>query len=265
MLLPKTLCAIEISPLVSFLKACVAWFDMASVSLNSVSTLGRCMSFFVTLNGKPFQTLIAICGLMYFGLGAAAFAGQSAEAEAHELREKALEEDVDWASTAKRLESMGGECSGSWQILWSLGKTGNKNALAEIAASIPWAGLVPPGYPIEYESVTRLRLLFSVYSMPNSTQHYPSVFSSAVKILGREREDSAEIASVHDCLSTVSSEQDADRCISLAVQNDLIPSFEQFVDEVDARAMDDPDAVARCFAIENSQREMKRKQGLPKD
>lgn len=180
---------------------------------------------------------------------------------AQALRRKAIQEDRAFADAIRNYGASDGSCAQGWPIVWEVAKTGNKNVLSSVAASVTYAGLTPPGYPTEpplLESLHRLRLLFTIYAMPTVRYHYPNHFNSVMGLLYRERDDTPALWAFYRCLQRAYFDDDAEACLSFAMQRGVVPSFEAFVAEVDARATENPDAVARCLVFESMAREAAR-------
>ena len=180
------------------------------------------------------------------------------EGLARELRQKAHRDDPLFAAAIAEGGGADSSCAESWPVLWELAKTGNRNALSEIAALVAVGGMVPPGYPTEppqIEDVNRLRLLLTIHAMPTVRYHYPRFFTSALAILYREREDAPALWAFDRCLRRAYFDEDAEACLSFAVQRRIIPPFETFVAEIDERAAASPDTLARCLTFESMARE----------
>ena len=181
---------------------------------------------------------------------------------ARALRQKARREDGPFAAAIAKGGFADGSCAHGWPVLWDVAKTENKNALSEIAALVAVGGLIPPGYPTEppqIEDVNRLRLLLTIYAMPMVRYHYPRFFTSALAILYREREDTPALWAFDRCLRRAYFDEDAEACLSFAVQRGIVPSFEAFVAEIDARAAERPNSLARCLTFESTEQEAERR------
>jgi len=152
---------------------------------------------------------------------------------------KAAEQNAAWKSDIviinRHFDRL--ECQSAWELLWKHIKNGNKIAMLSVWGTMYGRGLRLPGAPTDLPFLERLLTILAVYGYdakdpPDSpSQKMLKMFTShSLSTMARACDEKAF---------------DAGRCVQEAISKKLVPSFESFVEEIEAY-QSRPGAKAFC-------------------
>lgn len=146
--------------------------------------------------------------------------------------------DLGWVERIQPFLSKAGKeknCQAMWNILWPEAKAGNLQArFALFVYLLPMMHhdrIIPPGHSDDF--ITRMRdsLIMSVHSSgvrfeeksPDEGLMEGAIYSIML------RKDLHDHKSFLDCVATENSQH----CAEIAIQNDIVPSFEEYAAEIE--------------------------------
>lgn len=124
------------------------------------------------------------------------------------------------------------QCQKRWDILWSNAKSGNQEARFSLLTALLWDGLVFPGEKNDMISEIRNMLILAVHSGNYAYIQEPPLKINAsevvYKLVDLKKLDARKFL---NCMETNPQED----CSKSAVEDRLVPSFEDFSKQVDMR------------------------------
>ena len=121
-----------------------------------------------------------------------------------------------------------GNCEEAWTLLWKWGQTGSKEALNVIAGGIYAHGMTVPGAPTDKLALYRYIFIFLTHGLSERAGSEQKLFNALFgEILFPEK-------SGHPFGECLKGEGPIEACVDVAVTTELVPSFVEFVSEVNA-------------------------------
>lgn len=136
-----------------------------------------------------------------------------------------IESNSDWILDRDRIIK-NDDCDEIWEVLWSWSKKGNLEAREGLLTHIIYFGLDRPGTDQSFQSRQRDVVILGIHSI-GVTKQLTHSQETALSLL-RDSEDRR----AKKFLACVDQKLSAD-CAKIAVEEKIIPSFEEYASEVD--------------------------------
>ncbi|POF32428.1 hypothetical protein [Roseibium marinum] len=134
-----------------------------------------------------------------------------------------------------------GDCPAAWRILWPQAKAQNAQAFTLLAESLVALGLNPPGLPEDDLGWKRTYLFLAVngYSAKSNL--------AGLELLKLLKSDLLAQPAGEKVALCLENDEKRSRCVDEAVKAKLIPSFEEFVSEVEEEQVSSDQPKCKSF------------------
>jgi hypothetical protein len=157
-----------------------------------------------------------------------------------------------WANDLTRIRQFVGvgDCGEAWKLVWSWSRRGNKEALTAAAGLVSFSGLVPDGWSTDETSRLRTILVLFSHGALDDDEYWTEDMregSGLPKeiVSGILRTYSPLLKGASNMLDCIETDLLWRGCVKRAVEDNLFPSFDEFVTE--QSSLNGSDAVdANC-------------------
>lgn len=150
-----------------------------------------------------------------------------AHAETQTARDDLIAIDTQWADTQEKLMAGRFSCQERWDVLWAEAKRGSLDARAYLLYELSWGNMHRPGYSNDTMSKARDYAVLAIHSFDEKNQE-----SKDLQEMGLSFLPSLSLPQAKD-FTTCLKKGFSQKCTSLAVEAGLIPSFADYVEEVE--------------------------------
>lgn len=134
-----------------------------------------------------------------------------------------------------------GDCPAAWRILWPQAKAQNVQAFTLLAESLVVLGLNPPGLPEDDLGWKRTYLFFAVNGYSSESN------LTGLELLKLLKSDLLLQPAGENVALCLENDEKRSRCVEEAVKEKIIPSFEEFVSEVEEEKISSDQPECKSF------------------
>lgn len=134
-----------------------------------------------------------------------------------------------WENDYKKIMSGDMPCPQRWDVLWHWSKAGNVRARGQLLYELAWGGTYRPAYAHDPLSRFRDMAILSIYSFDDKEADLEKLVKQGVDHLRAfQRSDDKRFFACIDAHGY------KEQCAAMAIEDALVPSFEDYAKEVDA-------------------------------